>query len=76
MISSRKEELKKRFTILAQMFFGKEVTGQEKSINSEEDYEKFIEAMLQIYMAPIIELSEARKRISIKTSYYISIKKY
>lgn len=59
MISSRIQELQERFTLLAKMFFSQEITSQEKSINSEKDYEKFIQAMLQIYMAPIIELSQS-----------------
>lgn len=58
MISERIQMLVQKFTLLSRMFFVQEFKDKIDSINSEEEWEKFIEEMLTIYMAPIIEFSE------------------
>lgn len=77
MISERMKTLVEKFNVLSQMFFLQEIKDKIGSINSEEEWEKFIESMLTIYMSPIIEFSkEMIKKTGNATSNSIKYEKY
>lgn len=77
MISERMQILVQKFTLLSRMFFVQELKDKIDCINSEEEWEKFIEEMLTIYMAPIIEFSEQMiLKIKQATSNSIKYEKY